>query len=651
MFCLLYNQPVETKKVKILSKQVENEFLPFVRRPSRYIGGEVNQVKKDLANCRLKVALCFPDIYEIGMSHTRLAIIYDVLNKMDGVAAERVIAPWSDAEEIMRAKDIDLFSLESKASLKSFDIVGQVTYRELGEQTDKFAAFLTEKGIRPGDKVAVFLPNMIEFVVGYYGILKAGATVVSLNFQYPPAELIGQLRQSEAKGIVCADMISPAARPYEVCKEVRDSGETNLEFIVVATVKEYLSGIKGFLGGLLGKVSKKDPRDFYMHEIFEQYDAKDRPKVDTKSEDIAVIMFTGGTTGTPKGAMLTNRNLVVNTKQCSTWMYPPLERGTTVGIGSLPFYHSYGATTAMNLSIFWGGLLVLMMDPREDSFSQILYLVEKYKVEFFNAVPTLYAALLNHPKLDEYDLSSLRVSNSGAAPLPIAVLHEYEKRSGANLAEGYGLTETSPVTHCNPMAPAPGSDEPLKKDGSIGLPYPDTDVIIVDVETGTKKLGVNEEGEIAMHGPQVFAGYYNKPEETKAVMREFDGKQFFLTGDIGKYDEDFYFYITDRKKDMIDVGGFKAFPAEIEDVLVAHPKVSMAAVIGVSHPKVGETVKAFVVPKPDVELTKTEVLDYCREKLVKYKQPHSEDYIELRSELPMTQVGKILRRALREEEQ
>ncbi|MFX1538195.1 MAG: long-chain fatty acid--CoA ligase, partial [Promethearchaeota archaeon] len=532
---------------------------------------------------------------------------------------------------------------------ENFDKIAKVTYRELGELTDKFSAFLVDKGIKPGDKVAVFLPNMIEFVVAYYGILKAGATVVSLNFQYPVSELTGQLNQSEARGIVCADMITPGAQPYEICKQVRDQGKTSLEFIVVASVKQYLSGLKGRLGVQIGRISKKAPQDIYMHEILGKYSASDRPKVDVKPDDVAVLMFTGGTTGTPKGAMLTHHNLVANVIQCLVWMDPPMERGSTVGMGSLPFYHSYGATTAMNLSIKYGGLLVLMMDPREDKFTKLLELLEKYKVQFFNAVPTLYMALLNHPNLGDYDLNNLRLSVSGAAPLPVTVLQEYERLTGANLSEGYGLTETSPVTHSNPLAATPGYDKPLKKEGSIGIPFPDTDSIVVDIETGTKKLGVNEEGEIAIHGPQVMAGYYKKPEETKAVMKEIEGKRYFLTGDIGRYDEDYYFYITDRKKDMIDVGGFKAYPREIEDVLIAHPKISVAAVIGVPHPKVGETVKVFVIPKPDQDLTKTEVLEYCREKLVKYKQPHSEEYIEIRDELPMTQVGKVLRRALRDE--
>jgi long-chain acyl-CoA synthetase len=291
--------------------------------------------------------------------------------------------------------------------------------------------------------------------------------------------------------------------------------------------------------------------------------------------------------------------------------------------------------------------MVLMLDPRERKFSQILYLLEKYKVQLFNTVPTLYMALLNHPDLKKYDLSSLLTSSSGAAPLPVSVLQEFEAVTGANLAEGYGLTETSPVTHIIPMAPAPGMDKPLKKDGSVGIPLPDTDVLVLDVETGTKKLGVDTEGEIAISGPQVMKGYYKKPKETAEVMREIDGKAYFLTGDIGKYDSDFYFYITDRKKDMIDVSGFKAYPSEIEEVMIGHPKISNAACIGVPHPKVGETVKLFIVPKPNVELTKEEILEYTRRKLVKYKQPHNEDYIEIRTELPLSDIGKVLRRVLK----
>ncbi|MFX0185124.1 MAG: AMP-binding protein, partial [Candidatus Hodarchaeota archaeon] len=437
----------------------------------------------------------------------------------------------------------------------SFDRIGKMTYRELGEATDKFSAFLVDNGIKPGDKVAVFLPNMMEFVVAYYGILKAGAIVVSLNFQYPVDELTGQLNQSETKGIVCADMITSETQPYETCKIVRDQGKTPIEFIVVASVKPYLEDEKASMGTEFGLISKKDPQDIYIHEIYEKYNVEDRPKVDTRPDDVAVIMFTGGTTGTPKGAMLTHQNLVCNVEQCLNWVYPRWEKEVQIPImGSLPFYHSYGATTAMNTAIAYANLLVLMLDPREDSFTKILELIQKYKVQFFHAVPTLYIALLNHPDIKKYNLTSIKYSMSGAAPLPVAIIQKYEGTTRANMVEGYGLTETSPVTHSNPMGPPLGGDKPLKKNGSIGLPFPDTDVIIVDIETGTKKLGVNKEGEIAIHGPQVMAGYYNKPKETAAVMREIDGKKYFLTGDIGKYDEDYYFYVTDRKKDMIDVG-------------------------------------------------------------------------------------------------
>ncbi|MHA1975612.1 MAG: AMP-binding protein [Candidatus Hodarchaeales archaeon] len=533
----------------------------------------------------------------------------------------------------------------------SFDKIRKINYTELGDQTDSFAAFLVNKGIKPGDKIAVFLPNMVEFVVAYFGILKAGAIVVSLNFQYPPSELAGQILQSEARGIVCADMITKGASPYETCKVVRDEGKTPLEFIVVASIKPYLSKIKGGVGGLMGKISKRDSRDISMEELLAKNDPKDRPQVTIKPDDIAVIMFTGGTTGSPKGAMLTHRNLVSNVIQCSVWMDPLPERGTFIGIGSLPFFHSYGATTSMNLGIFFGALMVLMLDPRENGFSQILHLLEKYEVQIFNTVPTLYMALLNHPDLKKYDLSSLVTSTSGAAPLPVSVLQEFEALSGANLAEGYGLTETSPVTHIIPMSAAPGADRPLKKDGSVGIPLPDTDTIILDVETGTKKLGMDTEGEIAIAGPQVMKGYYRKPDETAEVMREIDGKSYFLTGDIGKYDSDYYFYITDRKKDLINVGGFKAYPREIEEILIEHPKISNAACIGVTHPSVGETVKLFIVPKPNVELTKEEILEYTRRKLVKYKQPHDERYIDIRSELPLSDIGKVLRRVLKNEGQ
>ncbi|MHA2055401.1 MAG: AMP-binding protein [Candidatus Hodarchaeales archaeon] len=531
----------------------------------------------------------------------------------------------------------------------SFDKIGSMTYKELGEASDKFAAFLKDKNIGPGDKVAVFLPNMIEFVVAYYGILKAGAAIVSLNFQYPARELEFQLIDSEAKGIVCGDMITSAAEPYETCKKVRDLGTTPLEFIVVASVTQYLSKLKGFLSGVIKKRSKKDNRDIYFHEIYANYSAADRPKITPpQPNDMAVLMYTGGTTGTPKGAMLSHRNLLANIMQGSTWLDPPPKMGTTVVMGSLPFYHSFGATTAQNISIYFAGNTILMMDPREGKFDQLLHLIQKYKVEVFCSVPSLYQALLNHPKLSEYDVTSLLISVSGAAPMPVATLNEYERTTGANLAEGYGLTETSPITSANPMVPWEEGGKPLKKSGSVGVPFPDTEVLIVDIEKGETILETNQEGEIAITGPQVMLGYYKKEKETADVMRNINNKRFFLTGDIGKQDEDGYTFITDRKKDMIDVSGFKAYPREIEEVLIGHDKVSSAAVIGVPHPKVGETVKAFLVLKPGETATVEEIKEYCEENLVKYKRPY---YVEFRTELPMTQVGKVLRRALREEEE
>lgn len=548
-------------------------------------------------------------------------------------------------EAVAKVPNSDALVLETG----NFSTIGKMTYKELGEATDKFAAYLASKGVGPGDKVAVFLPNMPEFVVAYYGILKAGAAVVSLNFQYPPRELEFQIKDSEAKGIVCADMITPAAQPYETCKKVRDMGTTPLEFIVVASIGPYLSKVKSFLAGIVGKKSKFDSRDMYMHDIYSKFSVTDRPKISApKRDDMAVLMYTGGTTGTPKGAMLSHGNLVANVKQSGCWLVPPPKFGETVVMGSLPFYHSFGATTAMNISISYGGLCVLMIDPRENKFTQLLHLIQKYKVQIFCSVPSLYQALLNHPDLKNYDLTSLLVSVSGAAPMPVATLKEYESTTGANLAEGYGLTETSPVASANPMTGYKKGEPPLKKPGSVGIPFPDTEFIIVDLDTGYKELPQGEEGEIAIAGPQIMLGYYKKEKETRDVFRNIRGKNFFLTGDIGKIDEDGYTWITDRKKDMIDVSGFKAYPREIEEVLTSIPAVSSAAVIGVPHPKVGETVKAFIVLKPGQTATEEEIRAYCEENLVKYKQPY---FIEFRDELPMTQVGKVLRRALREEEE
>jgi long-chain acyl-CoA synthetase len=356
------------------------------------------------------------------------------------------------------------------------------------------------------------------------------------------------------------------------------------------------------------------------------------PRVETKLDDAACFLYTGGTTGLAKGAHLTHRNLVANALQIKSWL-TDLKEGAETGLTVLPFFHSYGMSTCLNLSLVAGGTLILV--PR---FSQeeILKLIHREKPTLMPGVPTLYIAMINAPNLQKYDLSSIRVCISGAAPLPLEVQNRFEALTGGRLREGYGLTETSPVTHCNPIY---GRSKP----GSIGIPFPGTEAKIVDLADPAIELPAGEIGQLAVRGPQVMKEYINQPEETAEVFHE----DWFLTGDIGRMDEDGYFYIVDRKKDMIIAGGFNIFPREIEEVLFSHPKIKEACAAGIPHRYRGETVKAYIVLREGETMTEDEVIQFCHENLSRYKVPKM---IEFRDELPKTMVGKVLRRALVEEE-
>jgi long-chain acyl-CoA synthetase len=370
--------------------------------------------------------------------------------------------------------------------------------------------------------------------------------------------------------------------------------------------------------------------------------------------DTAVLIYTGGTTGTPKGAELTHYNLTSNLLQIVDWVYLEKEDaereggvryGEEVYVGAVPWYHSYGLTLTMLMSTWYAGKLVCVPDPRagKPPLSELLSDLSRNRGTVLNCVPALYAGIANHPNIGKFDLSSVTICSSGAAPLPPEVAKAFEAVTGTLLFEGYGLTETSPVTHINP------TNRQFRKFGSIGLPIADTICKIVDMETGTKEMPVGEIGEIAIHGPQVFNGYYKKPEETTNVMREFNGKRFFLTGDIGSMDENGYTFISDRKKQMINVGGMKAYPREIEDILFTHPKIQMAAAVGI--PREGDSsnefVKAYIVLKEGATATPEEFIDWARTKMAGYKRPREVDIVD---SLPMSNVGKVLRRELRDAE-
>jgi len=506
----------------------------------------------------------------------------------------------------------------------------KITYKELDVLSDRFATALNDMGVKKGDRVAVFLPNIPQFIIGYYGSLKAGATVTAVSPLFKERELEFQLSNSEAETIICLDLL------YPTVKAVRE--KTKLRNIIVASIKEYMPPLKAALGSLLGKVpSRKVPREAGVHffkETINRYPPQP-PTVKVNSKrDLAALQYTGGTTGLPKGAMLTHHNLVSNAAACAAWLQG--KETQDVFLTVLPLFHIYGMTTGMNGPIYLAGTMVLL--PRPDAVD-ILKAIQDHRVTVYCGVPTLYSILTAHPDIGKYSLRSVKFCISGSAPLPPEVQKEFMELTGGVLVEGYGLTESSPVTHCNPLDPTMKT----VKIGSIGLPWPDTESRIVDVETGKQQLPPGEVGELIIKGPQIMKGYWKMPEETKEVLR----KGWLYTGDIGKMDEDGYFYITDRKKDLIKYKGYSVYPRELEDLIYEHPSVKLCAVIGKPDPASGEIPKAFIVVKEGAKLTEDEITEFVKQRVAPYKIIRE---VEFRTELPMTLVGKVLRRTLREEE-
>ena len=552
-----------------------------------------------------------------------------------------------------------LYAMLDASAEKSGDLpftvyMGQSrTFSQVRDDADKVANFLVSKGIKEGDRVAIFLPNVPHYPAVFFGALKAGAKLVTCNPLYKAGELKHQLKDTGAVLVFAFDHSTFLPTCYEAIKD------TDVETVVVCNIKSFLPKIKAVIGGLIGKVPKspfyEEDKTVFYDDIIAQYEPKS-PQAKVDPNDTALLIYTGGTTGTPKGAELTHNNLVANVKQIVDWVYLEEEDvggreaggiryGNEVFCGAIPWYHSYGLTLTLLMSTMYAGQLVCVPDPRagKPPMSDLLNDLQQTRSTVLNCVPALYAAIVNHPNVKKYDLTSVDFCSSGAAPLPPELARNFEEVTGAILFEGYGLTETSPVTHINP------TNKKQRKFGSIGLPIADTICKIFDIETGTKELPIGEVGEIAIHGPQVFKGYYKKPEETENVMREFGGNQYFLTGDIGHMDENGYTFISDRKKDMVNVGGLKAYPREIEDLFFEHPKVAIAAVIGLPREEdpSNEFVKAFVVLKEGVEATPEEFIEWARDKMAGYKRPKE---VEIVDSVPLSSVGKVLRRVLKEEE-
>jgi long-chain acyl-CoA synthetase len=495
--------------------------------------------------------------------------------------------------------------------------------------TETFAAALHDLGVKKGDRVSINLPNIPQFVIAFYAALRLGAIIVQTNPMYTERELKELLNDSGAETIVALDLLYPRVEAIR--------SQTGLKRVILTSVKDLLPPLlRAFypIKELLERkrVSLKGGDFHKFGELLRRYRGRRPPEVKfDPAEDVALLQYTGGTTGLPKGAMLTHRNLVANAFQTRSWFLRAREGHERV-LAVLPFFHVYGMTVAMNLPISLASAMILL--PRFQ-IDEVLKTINRYQPTMFPGAPTIYVAFNNHPHIKRYKIGSINECISGSAPLPVEVKKRFEELTGGRLVEGYGLSEASPVTHSNPLD---GRDIP----GSIGLPFPDTDAKIVDPQSG-EELGVGEVGELVIRGPQVMKGYWNRPEETAQTLK--DG--WLHTGDIAKMDERGYFYIVDREKDMIIASGYNVYPREVEEVLYQHPKVAEAAVVGVPDPYRGETVKAFIVPHAGEELDEEEIISFCRKQLAAYKVPR---LIEFREALPKTAVGKILKRELRAEE-
>jgi len=527
-------------------------------------------------------------------------------------------------------KSLPSFLLDSGERLKekkALHFMGkEMTFGQILSEAKKMAHFLQSKGLKKGDRVANMLPNGPQAVVGYYGALLAGGIVVQVNPLYTERELKHQIEDSGATFIICLDILAP--RVDKVRKE------TELKHMILARVADYLPFPKNIIYPFIQKkqynivVKAEDFEDAYAWKTIITNTSENYEKVEIDpKEDIALLQYTGGTTGKPKGVELTHFNLVANVEMCKEWMYKLDDHNETV-LGVLPFFHVYGMTTVMNLSVMQGYKMILL--PKFDA-GEVLKTIEKEKPSLFPGAPTIYIGLLHHPDIKKYDLSSIEACISGSAALPIEVQEQFEKITGGRLVEGYGLTETSPVTHANNIWEK-------RINGSIGLPWPNTDAKIVKEGT-LEELPIGEVGEIAIKGPQVMKGYWNNEEATNESLID----DWFLTGDMGRMDEEGFFYVVDRKSDMIIAGGFNIYPREVEEVLFEHSGIQEATVIGVPHDYRGETVKAVIVPKQGVSLKEEELDKYCRENLAAFKVPR---IYEFREELPKTIIGKVLKRQL-----
>ncbi|WP_211747752.1 long-chain fatty acid--CoA ligase [Paenibacillus sp. Marseille-Q4541] len=505
-----------------------------------------------------------------------------------------------------------------------------ISYKKLLESAYRMANALRSKGLKKGDRVAIMLPNCPQVVIAYYGTLLAGGIAVMTNPLYMERELAYQLKDAGAKIIITLDQF------YARLQKI--TGETMLEHTIVTSIPDYLPLLKKVLYPFVAKKDGPLPQVEYsatVHSFTKIIAAADKtPYCETvdAEHDLALLQYTGGTTGVPKGVMLTHMNLIANTIQSANWCYQ-VEEGKERYVAALPCFHVFGLTVVLNQGIYRAGMLILV--PKFE-LNSILKMIEKKRPTLFPGAPTMYIALINHPKIKDYNLSSINACISGSAALPVEVQDRFEELTKGRLIEGYGLTEASPVTHANPIWAK-------RKIGTIGIPLPDTEAKVVNPDTG-EEVALGEPGELIVKGPQIMKGYWNRPEETFDTIRN----GWLFTGDMATMDEEGYFSIIDRKKDMIIASGFNIYPREIEEVLYEHPAVKEAVVVGIKDAYRGETVKAFIVLKDGQTADPKDLEKFCRSQLAAYKVPRQ--YV-FRESLPKTLVGKVLRRKLLEEEE
>jgi long-chain acyl-CoA synthetase len=510
-----------------------------------------------------------------------------------------------------------------------------ISYREMNEVTDRIAAALADMGVKKGDRVGIFMPNTPQFIIAYFGILKAGGVVVATNPLYTPPEIAYQASDA---GI---EFMFVMTNFYKTIKAAQPN--TRIKKLIVTNLKEALPPVTSLLftlvrekkGGFRIEGGLADG-DVWMKDLLAKYQPTQRPKLDIGPDDTALFQYSGGTTGVAKGAVALHRNVVANSLQIKNW-FVGMEAGREVLLMAIPLFHVYGMVAGMCYAMAIGASMVIIPNARD--IPDVLENIHKYHPTNFPGVPTLYNAINNNPgvKAGKYSLKSVRACISGSAPLMRETKERFEELSGGKVFEGYGLSEAPTATHCNPLMG-------INKTGSIGMPFPDVDCKIISLDDGETEMSMGEIGELVINGPQVMKGYHNMPTETTNALRKLkDGRTWLFTGDIARMDEDGYFYIVDRKKELIKPGGFQVWPREVEEAIAAHPKVLEAGVAGIPDPYRGETVKAWIVLKPGQEATADEIKAWCKERLAAYKVP---THFEFRQELPKTTVGKILRREL-----